>query len=639
MDLRPGARVKDYILERQLGKGASGEVWKAYDETKTVAIKFMNESLMTSASASKHRERLIREVESLRRLQHPNIPTLYDYDLDYKRPYIAMRYVGGDSYDRLISSGEMLKIPLERRLEMIRDIAFALTAAHEAGIIHRDIKPANLTGIENPYLLDFSISLESEDVEHTQRFVGTTLYMSGDGVADRLSDSYSFAVVVYEMLFGRHPIYQLGDSIFNQFIAEMRMQNRQWSFPSAIPQSQLPADLQQADLRRLDVIFERAMGRRETRYADLREFVRDLRSAILPHESTVEPARVASVPVPAPAASRPPAPRPEPKPQPVEEVSPEESDFLNKAFLNLPAIKPEQLQPEPQQQAEQPKPDLELEQTSLVHQTVPYDYEAQRRLPNEEPSARSDDHGERESAQASGKAADMAESLPGFAGPEERTMMEIRVPPQREEAAEAEKPPVPVAGPEERTMMEIPVKPEVAAPSAEPVPPTPPSTPERSVPPEPQIDATIRDMPVFRSAPPAHEENFTQLEVRSPRSTPAPQRSASDDNFTLLESQSPQPRRLPQTDFTRMEMESAPRSPSDDSFTLMEMQSPPRAGIPSPMSGDNFTLLEVASTQDERANASTKRRSRVLLIVALLVIVIVVVVAIIVLASSGAGLP
>ncbi len=619
MDLKPGTRIKSYTLERQLGKGASGEVWKAYDETKTVAIKFMNENLMTSASASKHRERLIREVESLRRLQHPNIPTLYDYDLDFRRPYIAMRFVGGDSYDRLISSGDMIKIPLERRLEMIRDIAFALTAAHEAGIIHRDIKPANMTGIENPYLLDFSISLESENVEHTQRFVGTTLYMSADGVADRLSDNYSFAVVVYEILFGRHPIYQLGDSLFNQFIAEMRIQNRQWTFPSTIPQSQIPADLRAADFRRLDEIFERAMGSRETRYTDLREFVRELRWAVLPQQRALEEARIASAPIsPAPASPPPAAPPPPPAPEP---VSTEESDFLNKAFVNLPAV-----------QIEPPAPDIELEQTSLEHKTVPYDYEAKQRVPVADPPS---DAPQIRFSQPPGEAevpAEPAEPAPAapaptFAGPDDRTMMEIRIP--RQEVPTPDTPPVeaappaappPVVGMNDRTMMDI------RMPSRQP-PPTPPSS-----------DATMMEIPAVRGAPPAPQENFTQLEAQPPRDAAAPP-PASEENFTLLESQAAKPRQQPQPDYTMMEVQGARRAPAADNFTQMEMQTPAasREGIPNPMQGDNFTLLEMRSIAPDGTPVPGRRGSQRLLIAAAVIIVLVIVAAVVILALTGAG--
>src|SRR5687768_1651579 len=115
MQLTPGTIIKTYTLEERIGRGASGEVWKATDGSKSAAIKFMNENLMRGASAEKHKLRLQREVDTLKQLEHPNIPTLYDYDLDAERPYIAMRYVGGDTYDKMISNGQMLQVNLQKR--------------------------------------------------------------------------------------------------------------------------------------------------------------------------------------------------------------------------------------------------------------------------------------------------------------------------------------------------------------------------------------------------------------------------------------------------------------------------------------------------------------------------------------------
>src|SRR5690606_32898856 len=149
--LIPGMTIKNYVLEEQLGKGASGEVWKANDGIKTVALKLMNPQLLTSRNVSKHLTRMQREIESLGRLQsHPNIPSIFDYDLEYERPYMAMQFIGGASYEKLIKSGDMLRIPLNTRLRMIRELAMALAAAHRENIIHRDIKPANASGTENP---------------------------------------------------------------------------------------------------------------------------------------------------------------------------------------------------------------------------------------------------------------------------------------------------------------------------------------------------------------------------------------------------------------------------------------------------------------------------------------------------------
>lgn len=286
MKLAAGIKIKDYTLDEMLGHGAAGEVWKAHDDSKTVAIKFMNPRLLEGADADKHRTRLQREVDALTRLQHPNVPTLYDHDLTFERPYLVMRYIGGDTYDKLITRGQMLQIRIDQRLHMITELARALEAAHALGIIHRDIKPANMIGIDNPYLLDFGIALTAESADMTMRNIGTTLYMDPDDPPDELSDNFSFALVAYEVLFGTHAIFTRDNMVNNQFavysrfLAGERIKNRQWRLPSKVQKNELPPDLRNADLPRLDAIFEKAMGERETRYTDLRDFVNDLKSAI-----------------------------------------------------------------------------------------------------------------------------------------------------------------------------------------------------------------------------------------------------------------------------------------------------------------------------------------------------------------------
>src|SRR5262245_16743239 len=99
-----GMKIKTYTLESLLGSGASGEVWLATDGAKPVAIKFMNEALMNSPTAAKHRQRLEREIKALTMLKHPNIPALYDYDLSSDRPYLVMQFISEPSYDVLIAS-------------------------------------------------------------------------------------------------------------------------------------------------------------------------------------------------------------------------------------------------------------------------------------------------------------------------------------------------------------------------------------------------------------------------------------------------------------------------------------------------------------------------------------------------------
>jgi len=291
MELAPGTKIKQYTLEKLLGRGASGEVWLAHDNTKLAAIKFMNETLMKSASAAKHRQRLDREVKALSTLNHPNVPKLYDYDNTAERPYIIMEYIDSPSYEYMIAMGDMLKVRIGKRLDMITSVAGALTAAHDAGIYHRDIKPGNMHGVEQPFLMDFSISLEEEDIERTNFNIGTTIYMPPDEEPpDRLSDNFSFAVVTYEVLFGTHPIFPPNDKsrsmgAFTRLQSYNRLRNRDWRFPSRILKEELPPDMRGVDLARLDVIFEKGMSARNIRYMELGQFMFEIRKAIMRPEN------------------------------------------------------------------------------------------------------------------------------------------------------------------------------------------------------------------------------------------------------------------------------------------------------------------------------------------------------------------
>jgi serine/threonine protein kinase len=340
-ELVPGDRIKNYVLEERLGKGASGEVWKANDGMKTVALKLMNPQLIASANAAKHRIRLRREIEALESLRdHPNIPTLYDADLEYERPYLAMQFIGGASYDRLIRTGELLRLPLERRLDIIRELAMALAAAHQKDIIHRDMKPANVSGTENPYLLDFSVALAEGELDKTQANIGTRLYMPYDGLQDKRGDVYGFGLVAYEILFGRHAIFGPEDNDLLRINAFMpmitagdRIKTEAWRVPSRMPLEELPGDLLNKDLRPVDAVFFRVLGRHVDRYGDPREFATDLRRALLegimpsaaPPAPPVEPPEQVAQPE-LPVAA-PPEPEPEPPPPPVAE-SPELDDQL-----------------------------------------------------------------------------------------------------------------------------------------------------------------------------------------------------------------------------------------------------------------------------------------------------------------------
>jgi len=289
----PGTSIGRYTLESLAGKGASGEVWKANDGEKIVAVKFMNTNLLESDSAAKHRVRMEREINALQTLFHPNIPKLYDANLDAVPPYLVMTYIEGKTYDKLLASGEMIQIPLSKRLEIITSLADALDAIHIASLIHRDVKPSNMLGIDHPYLIDFGLAIHEVNLNQTMRQVGTLLYMTPDDLAaDASSDGYGFAVVTYELLFGGHPIFReednaLGASLYLRSLAGERIAKGEWHIPSRIPLDEVPYDLRQSDLTKLDKVFSKAFSDSETRYEHMVKFVADLKDAITLPQSGV----------------------------------------------------------------------------------------------------------------------------------------------------------------------------------------------------------------------------------------------------------------------------------------------------------------------------------------------------------------
>lgn len=285
MELAPGLTFKNYLLERKLGTGASAEVWRASDGAKTVALKILNEDLLERPDAEKHYRRLEYEINALERLKHAYVPAVYAYDLGYQRPYFAMQYVEGEPYDRLIASGAIFKIDLMQRFEAICKIALTLSEAHHLGIIHRDIKPANLKGFDPPYLLDFGIALDETEARSAPPDVGTGIYMPPAGEPiDKLSDIFSFGLVIYEILFGQHAIFT--PETIDRTVAGTRqraaefLRNENWRIPSRIPVEALPPDLQRLDLTKLDAVFGKIFGSRATRYTEFIPLLADLEDAL-----------------------------------------------------------------------------------------------------------------------------------------------------------------------------------------------------------------------------------------------------------------------------------------------------------------------------------------------------------------------
>ena len=200
-----------YAIVRTLGSGGVADVYLAHDQVldRDVALKMLNRS---RSQDDEFVERFRREARSAAALSHPNIVSIYDRGEDENGScYISMEYLpGGTLKDRISRKG---RLSPKVAAEVAVQIAEALTAAHERGVVHRDIKPQNVlvTRSGDVKVVDFGIArAESESsITRANLVLGTAAYMSPEqatgGKVGPQSDLYSLGVVMYEMLTGEVP--------------------------------------------------------------------------------------------------------------------------------------------------------------------------------------------------------------------------------------------------------------------------------------------------------------------------------------------------------------------------------------------------------------------------------------------------
>jgi serine/threonine protein kinase len=211
-DRRIGDTVGRYTLLERIGQGGMGEVYSAEDTElrRTVALKFLPSAVDADhASASQ----VISEARLASRLNHPNIVTVYELIQTSWGLAIAMELVEGQSLRKVLKSGRLCA---RRVIHIGRQLASALAAAHQKGIVHRDIKPENVMVREDDFVkvLDFGLAQNIRDQAAANRKVslpvGTVRYMSPEQKAGQAvtsaSDIYSLALVLEEAGIARHPI-------------------------------------------------------------------------------------------------------------------------------------------------------------------------------------------------------------------------------------------------------------------------------------------------------------------------------------------------------------------------------------------------------------------------------------------------
>ena len=239
MPLSPNTRLGRYEILSPLGAGGMGDVYLAQDTgelDRTVALKFLPPEV---GDDSKRLQRFIQEARTVSRLNHPNILTVYDFGQADGLRFIATEYVDGVTLRRYASER---RLKLHDVLDIAMQVAAALSAAHEAGVVHRDVKPENVMVRRDHIVkvLDFGLAKPTEktaaarppsvDTEAGTRLLvntepglvmGTVAYMSPEqsrGLpVDARTDIWSLGVVLYEMLAGHLPFQ--GKDIHRQIIA------------------------------------------------------------------------------------------------------------------------------------------------------------------------------------------------------------------------------------------------------------------------------------------------------------------------------------------------------------------------------------------------------------------------------------
>ena len=275
-----GKSILHYRIIEKLGAGGMGIVYLAEDTRlkRQVAIKFLPPHISNSDT---DRKRFEIEAQAAAALNHPNIATIFAIEENEDQPFIVMEYISGQELSDVISEHSQKQMEMDDVLDLVKQIAKGLQAAHQNGIIHRDIKSGNimLTPDGLVKIMDFGLAKVRGSVMVTQAgtTLGTAVYMSPQQVrgeeADEQSDIWALGVIFYELLTGQLPF----SGAYEQAIMYSILNET----PKSI--SYLRDDVPAEVILMLNKMLEKEQ---DQRYQSVNEFLEDLRNFQSPQQNS-----------------------------------------------------------------------------------------------------------------------------------------------------------------------------------------------------------------------------------------------------------------------------------------------------------------------------------------------------------------
>src|SRR4249920_158614 len=268
-----------YELRREIGRGAMGVVFEAYDPMikRVVALKTIRSDQLAGEESATVIARFRREAQAAGRLSHPNIVPIYDFGEDGGVWFIAMEFIKGRELKEYFEANERFSV--DDIVRIMSQMLDALDYSHRQGVIHRDIKPANVFLLDDGTVkvADFGIAhIDSSSLTQVGTVLGTPSYMSPEQImglpVDGRSDLFSAGVILYQFLTGERPFSGSAATTMQKVLKE-----------DPLPPSTLNVQV----MPEMDAVVRKALAKRpDDRYQSAREFADAINAAVAVADAT-----------------------------------------------------------------------------------------------------------------------------------------------------------------------------------------------------------------------------------------------------------------------------------------------------------------------------------------------------------------